>query len=88
VDVVPRAWTHLLAIVAGAPLDPMTPTPSGWREHVQQLLGRPGPLRMTDGRAPDYRDWSQGYDPSVWLDREVSATRVSCFPPNGLDPHY
>jgi acetoin utilization protein AcuC len=88
VDVVPRAWTHLLSIVAGAPLDPATATPEGWREHVQHLLGRPGPARMTDGRSPAYRDWSQGYDPSVWLDRAINATRTACFPLNGLDPHY
>src|SRR3712207_8000342 len=34
VDVVPRAWSHLLSIVAGHPLDPTTPVPEGWREHV------------------------------------------------------
>ena len=28
---VPRAWTHLLAIVAGQPLSPQTPTPERWR---------------------------------------------------------
>jgi len=86
VDVVPRAWTHLLAIVGGAPLDPATETPEGWRAHVQQLLGRTGPFRMTDGRSPAYRDWSQGYDPSVWLDRAINATRDAVFPLNGLDP--
>ena len=86
VDVVPRAWTHLLSIVGGAPLDPATETPEGWRAHVQQLLGRTGPFRMTDGRSPAYRDWSQGYDPSVWLDRAINATRDAVFPLNGLDP--
>jgi acetoin utilization protein AcuC len=86
VDVVPRAWTHLLSIVGGAPLDPATETPAGWRAHVQQLLGRTGPFRMTDGRSPAYRDWSQGYDPSVWLDRAINATRDAVFPLNGLDP--
>jgi acetoin utilization protein AcuC len=86
VDVVPRAWTHLLAIVAGTPLDPRTETPEGWRAHVQELLGRTGPFRMTDGRSPAYRDWSQGYDPSVWLDRAINATREAVFPLNGLDP--
>jgi acetoin utilization protein AcuC len=88
VDVVPRSWTHLLSIVAGAPLEPRTPTPEAWREHVQRLLGRPGPTRMTDGRSPVYRDWSQGYDPSVWLDRAVQATRTAAFPHNGLDHQY
>jgi len=86
VDVVPRAWTHLLAIVGGAPLDPRTETPEDWRAHVQHLLGRTGPFRMTDGRTPAYRDWIEGYDPSVWLDRAINATREAVFPLNGLDP--
>src|SRR3954469_9545952 len=80
VDVVPRAWTHLLSIAGGAPRDPATETPEGWRAYVQQLLGRTGPFRMTDGRSPAYRDWSQGYDPSVWLDRAINATRDAVFP--------
>ncbi|NUR08403.1 MAG: acetoin utilization protein AcuC [Nocardioidaceae bacterium] len=85
VDVVPRAWTHLLSIVNGSPVDPATETPPGWREHVQMLLGRTAPYRMTDGRTPAYRDWSGGYDPSVWLDRAINATREAAFPLNGLD---
>jgi acetoin utilization protein AcuC len=85
VEVVPRSWTHLLSIVGGAPLDPRISTPESWREHVQHLLGWTAPLRMTDGRLPTYRDWSQGYDPSEWLDRAVHATRAAVFPLNGLD---
>src|SRR4051812_7242800 len=80
VEVVPRAWSHLLAVVAGTPLDPLTPTPEGWRAHVSQLLGRTGPYRMTDGRNPAYRDWSSGYDPSVWLAPAVDATPGGGFP--------
>ena len=34
VGVVPRAWTHLLAAVAGRPLDPESPVPEAWREYV------------------------------------------------------
>jgi acetoin utilization protein AcuC len=86
VDVVPRAWTHLLAIVAGAPLDPETRTPESWRAHVRERVGRDGPASLTDGRAPDYRDWGSGYDPSTWLDRSVHATRTAVFPLHGLDP--
>jgi len=85
VDVVPRSWTHLLAIVGGAPLDPKTPTPEDWREHVRTLLGRTAPSRLTDGRTPAYRDWSTGYNPGAWLDRAIHATRESVFPLNGLD---
>ena len=86
VDVVPRAWTHLLAIVGGAPLDPARETPGAWREHVAERLGRAAPLRLTDGRAPEYRDWREGYDPEAWLDRAVHATRMETFPLHGLDP--
>ncbi|HET9861574.1 MAG TPA: acetoin utilization protein AcuC [Nocardioidaceae bacterium] len=85
VDVVPRSWTHLLAIVGGTPLDPSTPTPGDWREHVQTLLGRTAPFRLTDGRTPAYRDWAEGYDPGTWLDRAIHATREAAFPLNGLD---
>ncbi len=87
VDVVPRTWTHLLAIVAGSPLDPGTPVPVGWREDVVRRWGRPAPLRMTDGALPDFRDWAGGYDPGPWLDRAVNATRQAVFPYHGLDPH-
>ncbi len=86
VDVVPRAWTHLLAIVGGQPLSPDTSVPEGWREHVRHLLGRRAPMRMTDGRSPVYRDWSQGYDPATWLDRAINETRSAVFPLHGLDP--
>lgn len=87
VDVVPRAWSHLLAIVGGAPLDPDQPTPEDWREHVQIALGRTAPFRLTDGRSPAYRDWRDGYDPNTWLDRAIHATREAAFPLHGLNVH-
>lgn len=86
VEVVPRAWTHLLSIVAGKPLDPETVTPGSWREHVSSVLGRHAPGTMTDGREPRWRDWREGYDPDAWLDRTVLETRMKAFPLHGLDP--
>ncbi len=86
VDVVPRAWSHLLAVVGGQPLDVATATPDSWREHVRERLGRTAPYRLTDGRDPAYRDWSDGYDPGTWLDRTIMATRDEIFPFHGLDP--
>ncbi len=86
VDVVPRAWTHLLAIVAGRPLPPTTETPESWRDHVRTRLGAVAPIRLTDGRTPAFRDWSEGYDPDTWLDRAIHATRTEIFPFHGLDP--
>ena len=85
-DVVPRAWTHLLAIVAGRPIDPHTPTPEPWRRRIAQLRGSPGPSRMTDGRTPNFRQWEKGYDPGSWLDRSILAVRKEVFPLHGLDP--
>jgi acetoin utilization protein AcuC len=85
-DVVPRAWAHLLAIVSGAPLDPATVTPDKWRAHIEHLRGLSAPQRMTDGRSAAYRDWEQGYDPASWLDRSILATRAAVFPLHGLDP--
>ncbi|WP_130494566.1 acetoin utilization protein AcuC [Motilibacter rhizosphaerae] len=86
VDVVPRAWTHLLAIALHRPLDPATPTPPGWREHVQHRFGRTPPARMTDGCPATYRPWAEGYDPDAPVDRAVMATREAVFPALGLDP--
>jgi acetoin utilization protein AcuC len=86
VGVVPRAWSHLLAIVAGQPLDPGTETPDAWREHVRTSLGRTPPYTLTDGRNPAWRDWSEGHDPGTWLDRAIAATRSQVFPLHGLDP--
>jgi len=86
VQVVPRAWTHLLATIAGRPLDPETATPGGWTEHVREHLGVYAPTRLTDGREPAYRSWEEGYDPGSWLDRQVQSTRAAAFPLHGLDP--
>lgn len=89
IDVVPRTWTHLLAIVGGSPIDPQTMTHGDWQEYVRTLTGgRRPPSRMTDGRPPEFRDWSTGYDPASWLDRSIRATREAIFPPNGLDALY
>lgn len=84
-DVVPRIWTHLLAIVAGRPVDPATETPAAWRDEVERLSGQKAPQRMTDGRSASWRDWSEGYDPDSWLDRCINATRTESFPLMGID---
>jgi acetoin utilization protein AcuC len=84
--VVPRAWTHLLAAVAGRPIDPATPVPEAWREHVRELSGIEAPRRMTDAGPATFRPWEDGYDPETWLDRAVHATRTAVFPLHGLDP--
>jgi acetoin utilization protein AcuC len=86
VDVVPRAWTHLIAEVAGHPIDPSTEIPVGFTEFVTEALGRPGPLRMTDGQQPWPRPFDQGFDPTDPVDAAILATRVEVFPHWGLTP--
>ena len=78
----------MLAEVVHRPVDPTTDTPADWRSHVAALLGRPAPLRMTDGGNTGFNDWANGYDPADWLDRAVVATRKAAFPLHGLDPSW
>ena len=70
VDVVPRAWSHLLAIVVGRARStrPGRPRRPGASTSASGS-GRVAPMRLTDGRTPAYRDWRDGYDPDTWLDR-------------------
>ncbi len=86
VDVVPRAWTHLLAVAEHHPLDPATRMPQEWRDQVVELYGRPGPATMSDGADLAWTPWSAGFDPADDVDRAVRATRAAAFPLLGLDP--
>lgn len=81
--VVPRAWTHLLAIVAGAPMDPRTPIPDEWLA----AMGREGmPATMGDGGTADFTPFSDGFDPASRLDQAIMATRRAALPDLGVDP--
>lgn len=85
-SVVPRAWTHLLATVAGRPVDPATAVPEEWRELVRARTGAAAPRRMGEDRPVGYARWEDGYDPAHWLDRSIDETRTAVFPLHGLDP--
>ncbi len=84
VDVVPRAWTHLIAIAAGEPIAPATAIPAGFHEFVLESLGRQAPGRMTDGRQPWPKPFDQGFDPADPVDAAILATRNAVFPRWGL----
>lgn len=87
VEVVPRAWTHLLAVATGEPLDPAAVTPPGWRSLARQRCpGREVPLRMTDGVNPVHEPWQPTGEPDA-VDRAIMAARKAVFPLHGLDPH-
>ena len=87
VEVVPRAWTHLLAVATGEALDPATPTPPQWRKLAADR--RPGcdvPATLTDGILPPVEHWQPGTTPDA-IDKAIMATRTAVFPLHGLDPH-
>lgn len=85
VDVVPRSWTHLVGIAAGAPVEPGAQVPQEWRQEVFARTRLPGPRRMTDGRWPvEWAAWDAGYDPADRLDQAVLAARRAAFPLRGL----
>jgi acetoin utilization protein AcuC len=84
VDVVPRAWTHLIAEAAGTPINPQSDVPSTYRDFVSERFGRSGPATMTDGRTPWPKPFDQGFDPGDPIDEAVLATRAAVFPHHGL----
>jgi acetoin utilization protein AcuC len=90
VDVVPRAWSHLIGEVVGRPVPPETPLPASWRDFVEERLKVPTPALMTDGSTPRVRSWESGYDPADAIDAAVLRTREAVFPWHGLnaDPYH
>ncbi len=86
VDVVPRAWTHLIAEALGSPIPPEADVPEGFHAFVLEALGRQAPGRMTDGREPWPRPLEQGFDPGDAVDGAILATREAVYPHHGLEP--
>jgi len=87
VEVVPRAWTHLLAVATGEALDPGTPTPAAWRRlAIDRCPGAEVPATMTDGEIAPVQHWQPGTTPDP-VDKAIMATRLAVFPLHGLDPH-
>jgi acetoin utilization protein AcuC len=87
VEVVPRAWTHLLAVATGEPIEPAALTPPSWRALARaRRPQREVPLRMTDDVDPAYEPWQPTGEPDG-VDRSILATRKAVFPLHGLDPH-
>jgi acetoin utilization protein AcuC len=86
VQVVPRTWTHLLAVAAGHPLDPELETPAGWRALATSRTGENAPTRMTDGQPADFVPASAGLDPGDPVDTAIMNTSRAVFSWHGLAP--
>ena len=80
--VVPRAWTHLLAIVSGEPVPPATQTPQAWRDEI----GPWAPDSMSDGADAAWTPFEEGINPESRIDQAILATRRAVYPELGLDP--
>ena len=87
-QVVPRSWSHLIAIAAGRPVPLRTPVPQDWRDYVEDKFGSSTPALMSDDVELWWRSWEVGFDPNDAVDRTVMATRKSVFPLHGLDPWF
>ncbi len=87
-SVVPRAWSHLVAIASGKPVPLATPVPRQWRDYVLERYGVRTPGSMGDNAELWWRSWEVGYDPADPVDRTIMATRKEVFPLFGLDPWF
>lgn len=88
IDVVPIAWTHLMAIAGGQPIPLRTEIPEDYRTYVYETYGVDAPRTMSDDADLWWRSWEVGYDPSDPVDRTIMATRKEIFPLYGLDPWF
>ncbi|HET8879634.1 MAG TPA: acetoin utilization protein AcuC [Arthrobacter sp.] len=92
ITVVPRSWSHLVAIAAGRPVPLRTPVPEDWRRYVRDTYGAKygvePPTVMGDDVDLWWRSWEVGFDPNDAVDRTVMATRKEVFPLYGLDPWF
>ena len=90
VQVVPRAWSHLIAIAAHNPVSLTEPTPEDWQQMVLHRLDTIAPPRMGDlgGRPIDYGHFRDGYHPEDPVDIAIMATRRAIFPGWGLDAYF
>lgn len=87
-DVVPRVWSHLIAIVSGKPMPVRTEVPELWRQRVLAEFGSEAPRLMGDDVELWWRSWQIGYNPADAVDRAIMATRKAIFPLYGLDPWF
>jgi acetoin utilization protein AcuC len=84
VQVVPRSWTHLLAVAAGRPVDPRTPIPAGWRALAAERGGEDAPSLMTDGESAEFIPITSGIDPRDPVDTSIMNTHRAAFAWHGL----
>lgn len=89
IDVVPVAWTHLLAIVCHEDLGLDVQTPPQWRKYVRNYADHTPPQFLADCHGePSFKPWTSGFDPNNAVDRAIRATRTACLPLLGVDVSF
>src|SRR5882724_11199320 len=84
VQVVPRSWTHLLAVASGEPIDPAALVPEAWRALAAGRTGESAPTRMTDGAPAEFIPVGAGIDPADRVDAAIMNTCRAVFSWHGL----
>lgn len=88
VRVVPRAWTHLLALIADRDLDPATVIGEEWiaaANAARPAEAAPQQMSENGGQTIGFEPWDgQAATP---VDRVITQVRSEIFPLFGLDPH-
>jgi acetoin utilization protein AcuC len=83
--VVPRSWTHLLAILVDREVNPRSAVPADWMAYAATVAhGATLPTLMTDGAEPRWTPWDGTGDTP--LDQAVQETRRAVYPLHDLDP--
>lgn len=83
--VVPRSWTHLLAVLLNREVDPNTAVPADWTAYATTVAhGTQLPVSMTDGAVPRWTPWDPTGETEV--DRAIQQTRRAVYSLHGLAP--
>ncbi|MDQ4104968.1 MAG: acetoin utilization protein AcuC [Actinomycetota bacterium] len=83
--VVPRSWTHLIAVLLDREIASNTPVPADWAAYAATVArGERLPTSMTDGAELRWTPWDGTADTEV--DRAICDTRRAVYPLHGLDP--
>jgi acetoin utilization protein AcuC len=86
VDVVPRAWTRLIAEVCGHDLSTDTELPALWRSQTEALTGITAPVTAGENAVYSTYSWVSDRRSDDATDQAIEQTRQAVFPHFGLDP--
>ncbi|MFT4245789.1 MAG: acetoin utilization protein AcuC [Micrococcaceae bacterium] len=87
-DVVPRAWTQLLAVLANKDLPLESLVPQTWIDYVKETQERDVCETLGDKTEIWWRSWEIGHDTTQPIDKIITEVRTKIFPYYDLDPWF